>query len=116
MDDALFGVSAFCMCRVNFLSVCAQPIQNLLELIEIYCKTETRKIMFARDVSESSSSFLRIYFFYDYSYYKHCKNCGLDLQVVIMMVFDFLGGHLQIIFLKLSNSAIHKINFVWLIF
>ncbi|KFM08264.1 Unconventional myosin-Ie, partial [Aptenodytes forsteri] len=35
-----------------------------------------------RDVSESSSSFLRIYFSYDYSYYKHCKNCGLDLQHV----------------------------------
>lgn len=75
--------------------LCAQPIQNL-ELIEIYCKTKTRKIMFASDISESSSSFLQIYFSYDYCCYKHCKNCGLDLQVVLMMVFGFLG-HLEII-------------------
>lgn len=95
MDDMLFGVSAFCICRVKFLSVCAQPIQNL-ELIEIYCKIKTRKIMSASDISESSSSFLHIYFSYDYSCYKHCKNCGLDWQVVFMMVFDILG-HLKII-------------------
>jgi len=32
-----------------------------------------------------------------------------------MMVFDILG-HLEIIFMKSSNSAIHKTDFVWLIF
>lgn len=87
MDDTLFGVSAFCTCKVNFLSVCAQPIQKSAEVNWNPRKTETRKIMFARDISENSSSFLHIYFSYDYSYYKHCKNCRLDLQVVFVIWF-----------------------------
>lgn len=52
----------FCMCRVKLLSVCAQPSQRLQELIEIYCKTETRRIIFARDISETFFSFIHIYF------------------------------------------------------
>lgn len=55
MDGAFFRVCALCLGRVNFFSIYAQTIQNMLELIKIYCKTETRKIMFSRDISKSSS-------------------------------------------------------------
>lgn len=53
------------MCRVKLLSVCAQPVQSMQELNEIYCKTETRSIMFARHISETFFPFLDIYLSFD---------------------------------------------------
>lgn len=85
---------AFCMCRVKLLLVCAQPIQSLQELNEIYCKTEKRRIMFAGHIS--FFPFLHIYLSFDIFITDTVDNGGVDLQVVFIMVFDFLG-HLEIV-------------------
>lgn len=89
MDGVLLGVSALYVCRVNSFSVCVQMMQNLLELIKInYRIGKCLPGTFQRVPLPFCVFLCHMICLTAYR-----KNCILDLQIVFLMVFIFLGCH-----------------------